>query len=173
MVVALAGGNEMAHNPSISIGLPCDFSAPRKKPSCVNALIYPLPKLPTKITFRFFRSIPFAMSLLFQSSSTSLKNEAGARAMPHGAFKAPLEANLDTNSPVGLNMSTYPNPSPASSSPSSPTFAYITYNQLPILCMLKGAYPSGICGSTNDQFSTPKVLFHTTILLALKSAAYK
>src|SRR4029077_1681074 len=105
-MVDVVGGKDKAHNPSITIVLPCDFNCPRNSPSRLNPLIRPSPKLPTSImgsllSWPFFLPMPLS-PLLSSSPSLSSKKDAGACTTPHGAFSQPLDANLFTNDPSVL-----------------------------------------------------------------------
>src|SRR4051812_33588115 len=96
----VGGGKDIAHNPSMEIGRPPDFSGPFKRPSVVYALMYPSPKLPTRMILSCLSSPVLRFASL--SSPSSSKKEPGASATPQGAFRAPLEANLFIYSPLVL-----------------------------------------------------------------------
>src|SRR6266545_4248677 len=154
--------NCSAHRPSIAIGRPPGV---RSRPWCANvpfgrswyALIWPLPKFPTR------RSPP------------NRPKPAGAIARPHGAFSRPRVATRPRSAPSMSNTSTNPSPRPATSSSASAfCLAKATKIRPPMFWIPNGANRGGSLRSTKapGMVTRPKSLSNTSTRALWKSAAY-
>src|SRR6266849_5951437 len=122
----------IAHTPWFTTFLPVtSCKAPRRFPVAgSNALITPLPKLPTS------------------TAPPNAPQFAGAKATPQGEFRTPFETSRFWRVPLKSKTLTNPLPGPATSSfLAGSCFAYVTYRLPLTFHTLKGANPLGMAES--------------------------